>query len=124
MKAYSKALIIDDDADLCLMLKSVVNTVIPNVQYAQTLAAGRQLFNQFRPEVIFLDNNLPDGQGLQLIEEIKRISPGVLLIFITAVNSPKEQALEYGVDLFLEKPFTYSAIFQALETGAREPETM
>ncbi|HLP21581.1 MAG TPA: response regulator [Chitinophagales bacterium] len=111
---YSKALIIDDDSDLCLMLRSVIKKAIPEVEYAHTLAAGKELLNQLKPEVIFLDNNLPDGQGLHLVKEIKESLPGVFIVFISAVDLPGHTALEYGADVFLEKPFSYSSIFQAL----------
>lgn len=112
---FSKALIIDDDSDLCLMLKTLIKKAIPEVQYAHTLADGKELLNQLKPEVIFLDNNLPDGQGLHILKEIKTSLPGVFVIFISAINLPGHTALEYGADVFLEKPFSYNSIFQALK---------
>ncbi len=120
MKAFKKALIIDDDDDLCLMLKSIILDVVPIVQCAQSIATGKQVLAQFTPDVIFLDNNLPDGQGMQLIKEIKGKHPAAFIIFITALDSQRELAMENGIDIFLEKPFTYSAVHQALSEGAKE----
>ena len=114
-----KALIIDDDTDLCTMLESVVKNTVPNVQCASTISAGRQLVKAWKPDVVFLDNNLPDGQGLDLAKEIKHHSPSVFIVFITAVDLPKEKVTEYGIDVFLEKPLTYSAISQALEIDSK-----
>jgi DNA-binding response OmpR family regulator len=111
---YKKALIIDDDADLCLMLKSVVKMLIPDVLTAQTLAQGKQLVNSFNPDVVFLDNNLPDGHGLNTIKEIREALPSAFIIFITAMDSHNEEAIELGADVFLAKPFTYNSVQQAL----------
>jgi len=122
MRTYKRALIIDDDTDLCMMLKSIVGQAVPRVQCAQTIAAGRKLLNQLHPDVVILDNNLPDGQGLQLVKEIKK-RLRAYIIFITAVDTPKQKALENGADVFLEKPFTYSAIFQALDGDTNAAHT-
>lgn len=114
MKKYNKALIVDDDVDLCLTLKSVLATTIPNVQIAHTLELGKKILPEFKPEVIFLDNNLPDGQGVNLIKEIRDCSPSSFVIFITAIDNTKDKAIESGVDVFLEKPLTYSSVLKAL----------
>ena len=114
MKKYNKALIVDDDVDLCLTLKSVLASTIPDVQFAHTLEMGKKMLQQFTPDVIFLDNNLPDGQGIHLVREIKNCSPSSIIIFITAIDSAKKKAIESGVDVFLEKPLTYSSVLKAL----------
>lgn len=72
------------------------------------------MMQELRPEIIFLDNNLPDGQGVNLISDIKTQSPSSYIIFITAADNAKDEALYRGVDVFLEKPLTYSSILKAL----------
>ena len=118
MKNYEYALIIDDDTDLCLLLKAILKDLIPHIKFAHSIESGKKLLAQVKPDVIFLDNNLPDGQGVSRIEEIKSKSPGSLLVIITASTFSREQSLKSGADLFLEKPFTYSNIFTALNGTA------
>jgi DNA-binding response OmpR family regulator len=114
LRKYNKALIVDDDVDLCLTLKSVLAATISDIQFAHTLESGKRLLPDFKPEVIFLDNNLPDGEGVNLIKEIRDCSPSSFIVFITAIDSAKGKALEAGVDVFLEKPLTYTSVLKAL----------
>ena len=114
MRNYKEALIIDDDVDLCLTLKSVLHSIIPTIHTANTLTAGKQLVIDLKPEIVFLDNNLPDGQGINLISFIKQQSPSSFIIFITAADTAKDDAIYNGVDVFLEKPLTYAAILHAI----------
>jgi DNA-binding NtrC family response regulator len=118
MKNFEYALIIDDDTDLCLLLKIILKDMIPHVKFAHSIESGQRLLVQLKPDVIFLDNNLPDGQGVSRIQEIKSKSPGSLLVIITAAGFSREQSLKNGADLFLEKPFIYSNIFSALKSVA------
>jgi DNA-binding response OmpR family regulator len=115
VKKYTKALIIDDDPDLCQLLKSVLDTIIPIVEYTHTLKSGIKFLTQLQPDIVFLDNNLPDGQGTTLVKDIKSISPLSFVVFITALDSSKEKALTFGADAFLEKPLTYASILQILD---------
>ncbi len=115
LKSFHKVLIIDDDLDLCTMLKSILGNKNGEVQYAHSLQSGKSLLKQLHPDIVFLDNNLPDGLGVDVIKEIKNIAPSSFLIFTTALDNYRGKALEYGADVFLEKPLTYKSIFQVLE---------
>lgn len=114
LKSFHKILIIDDDLDLCTTLKSILGSQNGEVQYAHSLKSGKSLLKQLHPDIVFLDNNLPDGLGVDLIKEIKNILPSTFLIFTTALDNSRGKALEYGADVFLEKPLTYRSIFQVL----------
>jgi CheY-like chemotaxis protein len=96
------------------LLKAILKDLIPHIKFAHSIESGQKLLAQLKPDVIFLDNNLPDGQGVNRIREIKSRSPGSLLVIITASAFSREQSLKNGADLFLEKPFTYFNIFKAL----------
>lgn len=114
MKTYKEALIIDDDVDLCMTLRTVLRSSITTIKTANTLGEGKKQLLDSKPEIVFLDNNLPDGEGVTIIKEIKEHSPDSAIIFITAVDSAKAKALEAGVDIYLEKPLTFTAIMSAL----------
>jgi two-component system OmpR family response regulator len=117
---YKRALIIDDDDDLCQMLKTILSNTFDIVQYTHNLEMGKKLLSHSTPDVVFLDNNLPDGQGLSLIKYIKENLSSTAVILITAMGNSREKAIEYGADVFLEKPLTYSSIFNALDKATHK----
>lgn len=63
MSQKKKVLIIDDEVDLCLLLKTYLNRRNYEVYYSHTLREGMNQFRQVDPDILFLDNNLPDGVG-------------------------------------------------------------
>ena len=111
-----KALIIDDELDTCLLLSGILirNNLEPYC--ITTLSEIERALENYRPAIIFLDNNLPDGLGMQYIAKIKMAYPKVKIVMITANDSNviKDIALEKGADLFLGKPFTIHAINAAV----------
>lgn len=111
---YSKALIIDDDKDLCFLLRNVLKPKVDKVDVAGTLQEGKELLSKDTPDVIFLDNNLPDGQGVMYISLFKHIAPQARIIVISAIPTAKEKAMEYGADAFMEKPMMVESIHQVL----------
>lgn len=120
MNLYKSALIIDDDRDLCLLLKAMLTPAIPNVSYVHTLQNGRHKLETIQPDIVFLDNNLPDGRGIDFIEELKSILPGARIIMISAMGGLKSEAYKYGVDVFIEKPLTASNLKKALGPDTRQ----
>ena len=115
MNLYKRALIIDDDPDLCLVLKAMLMPAITDVSYVHTLQNGREKLETMQPDIVFLDNNLPDGKGIDFIEELKEALPGARIVMISAMGGLKDEAYEYGVDVFIEKPLTQANLKKALE---------
>ena len=111
-----KALIIDDEIDICYLLSSILK--IKNIQsyYVNTLAAVSDALKTQQPEIVFLDNHLPDGNGVEFVETIRRCNPHTKIIMITAYDTlaDRKKAALKGVDFFIAKPFTRDTIYQAI----------
>ena len=76
-------LIVDDEMDLCNILSLICRRRQFTVSCAQNLQdAFVQI--EFLPKLIFLDNNLSDGLGLEIIGKLKLRSPFTKIAFITA----------------------------------------
>jgi DNA-binding response OmpR family regulator len=118
VKTFKSALIIDDDRDLCMLLKTILNSTIPDVWVTQTLESGKKLFSELKPDVVFLDNNLPDGHGVDSITELKATVPASMLVIITAMDNSREKSLADGADVFLQKPLTVSSIQYLLNSAS------
>ncbi len=107
---YTQALIIDDELDTCLLLGMLLKKFGIRSLMAHTLTTGLETLQHEKPQLIFLDNNLPDGTGIEHIKQLKGLLPEVTLIMISAISSLKTEALILGADGFIEKPLDLSKI--------------
>ena len=112
-----KALIIDDEADICYLLSTLLKQKNLETEFVYTLSDAALSLKKDIPEIIFLDNHLPDGLGLNFIEYIKKHYPATKIIMITAHDTAadRQKALVEGADYFIPKPFTRDHIYQAVE---------
>lgn len=83
-KMNQKILIIDDETDFCMIMKNYFMKKGYNVDLAHTLEEGMALLKEIRPDIVFLDNNLPDGDGWDCAEQIVEIIPQVRAYLISA----------------------------------------
>jgi two-component system, OmpR family, response regulator len=111
-----KALIIDDEIDICYLLSGILKNKNIQPYYVNTLAEAGPALKMQEPEIIFLDNHLPDGMGVDFIDQIKRINPNSKIVLITAYDTAadRKRAATEGVDFFIAKPFTRDTIYQAI----------
>lgn len=102
------ALIIDDDIDTCVLLSRIlVENKIKSLS-VNTLHDAESIFESVNPALIFLDNNLPDGYGMNFLSYIREKFPDAQIVMITAHSSDynKRNALLKGAEYFIEKPFS------------------
>lgn len=111
-----KVLIIDDELDICLLLKSQLTKNSLEVQYETSLKTGVMTSTYFRPDYLILDNNLPDGLGIEYIADFKKSHPQMKIILITAHGNLNNLALIKGADVFLKKPFKAADIYKYIVT--------
>lgn len=79
-----KILIVDDERDFCEIMKNYFTRKGYSVQISPTLASGLEKVREYRPEILFLDNNLPDGQGWEAVDEIVELIPQSRVFLISA----------------------------------------
>ena len=111
-----KALIIDNEVDICYLLANLLRKKNLNASYVNSLADAATALKDIH-DIIFLDNHLPDGLGMNFISYIKEHSPTSKIIMITAHDTALERnnALNNGVDYFISKPFSRDTIYQTVE---------
>ena len=112
-----KAMIVEDEQDLCVLLSIVLKQKNFNPACAYSLAEAKRKINHVNPSVLFLDNNLPDGYGIDFIREVKIKSPYTKIVIMTAHNSSTDQnrAIQNGADYFITKPFTSGIIKNTID---------
>ncbi|GAB4321227.1 MAG: LytTR family DNA-binding domain-containing protein [Bacteroidales bacterium] len=100
-----KAVIIDDESKSRATLKNLLNLCCPEVLLAgeaDSMTSGRILCEKIRPELVFLDVEMPDGTGFQMLEQINPIEFDV--IFTTAYDQFAIRAFRYSAVDYLLKP--------------------
>ena len=105
-----KILIVDDETDFCLIMKNFFSKKGYDVSLAYTLKEGMAILKEFRPHILFLDNNLPDGQGWDSINEIVETIPQIRAYLVSA---HRNKSTLPGVDdniVIWEKPISLSTL--------------
>jgi DNA-binding NtrC family response regulator len=112
-----KALIVDDESDICYLLSSILKQVNIQPVFAGTISEAEQALNSSQSFCyVFLDNHLPDGFGINHIKKWKEHYPSIHLIMITAQDSDNERqtATTEGADHFISKPFSKETILNTV----------
>ncbi|HSJ55793.1 MAG TPA: response regulator [Anaerolineae bacterium] len=113
----STILIIDDSAELCALME----TILPYSGYrtlsAGTAAAGLALIAETQPDLVIVDFELPDGKGLDVLEALNRQQPVTPSILMTGYGSEgvAAKALRLGALGYLIKPFTVEEVLSSIE---------
>ncbi len=112
-----RALIIDDEVDICYLLKGILRHKNIQADHVTSLQEAKNFLREAAPPVIFLDNHLSDGLGMDYIHPLKQQYPSSKIIMITAHDTAhdRERAYQEGVDYFISKPFTREIILKTLE---------
>ena len=102
----TKLLIVDDDPNICDMLKLYFENEGYKVKTANNGVDGVSFFKMYEPDLVLLDIMMPKKDGWQVCREIREISPKPV-IMITAKGDvfDKVLGLELGADDFIVKPF-------------------
>ena len=123
-----KVLVVDDDQQGRWALVEALRGWGYEVIEAETVARGDSAYNTELPALVFLDINLPDGSGLDLLETIKREKADAIVIMITGRLLAEEvvTALRAGAYDFVTKPVSLDelevTVRNALEAGQLRKE--
>ena len=111
-----KILIVDDEADLRSLLISILEGEY-TVAEAENGAALKKLFSGEAPDVVLLDLNLPDANGLDLLPLLKKSWPETEVVVLTgaATFEAAVEATKRGAYHFINKPFDTSALLVTLD---------
>lgn len=106
-----RVLIVDDEVDLCMLIKSYLSKRNYEVYTAHTLSDGVKKMESISPDVLLLDNNLPDGMGWKAAEGIHKRFPNMNITLISAFQAPKDfiATLDMPINI-LEKPISLNDI--------------
>lgn len=115
-KPNKKVLIIEDEGEMCFVLNLLLNQEQMDLDHVKNLLAADEYLKNEQPNIIILDNKLPDGFGVDFIGYLKKNYPSIKIIMISGFDaSVRDVAIENGADFFLEKPFTKTQLCQSID---------
>jgi two-component system OmpR family response regulator len=111
-----KVLIVDDELDICYLLSGILKQKNFRTGFVNCLSDAETALRNDTPTLLFLDNRLPDGFGLDFIPYVKRNYPNLKIVMISAhdSSSDRKRAYEGGADLFIGKPLNRDLINEAI----------
>lgn len=118
-----KILLIDDAKEIYQMVTQSVGEVAV-VTWATCLDEATALLNKEKFNLMILDIELPDGDGIEFCSRIKPFHPDVPILFITSHTTlaEKQLAFKVGGDGFITKPFSPPALCERIESLGTEEE--
>ncbi len=124
-----RILIVDDERTILLTLEALLGRHGYEPQTAATAAYGLRALKEKQPALVLLDLQLPDGEGLEMLDQIKREHPETQVIILTAHDSLSNaiESIKRGAYHFISKPYApeelLSLVEKALEKRSLVRET-
>lgn len=122
-----KAVIVEDESGARKVLQALITDYLPQIEIvgtADSVESGIALVTKEKPELLFLDIRLPDGDGFEILE--KTVVENMEVVFTTAYGEYREKAFEYFAFQYLTKPIDVDkleATVKAYEARRKDNKT-
>ncbi len=123
MQTAMRAIIIDDEADARENLQILLNKYCPDVELAATADSavnGFEAIRKHQPDLVFLDINMPEATGLEMLEQLGEIE--FEIIFVTAYDEYAIKAIKFAALDYLLKPINILELKSAVSKAEKKKE--
>ena len=112
-------LVVDDQESIRHFVSRALEDEGYTVQVTGSVREAREVIDRDLPDVAILDLKLPDGNGLELLREIKRVQPEITVILMTAFGEMETavEAMSAGAFWFVKKPFQNEELLALVARG-------
>ncbi len=117
-----KVLVIEDAEEVVESIRLCVSIRWPDCKFHSTPygKVGLQLLESESPDVVMLDLALADGNGMDVLRSIRKISDvPVLIVSVTADEVSRVRGLELGADDYIVKPFSHTELLARIRAALR-----
>jgi two-component system KDP operon response regulator KdpE len=119
-----RVLVVEDDPEIRAVIQSSLSVEGFTVQTAVSLSEARALIRHALPDILVLDLGLPDGDGLTLVQEVRKTHTlPILIVSARHQEAQKIQALDAGADDYLVKPFSVGELLARIRVALRHRGT-
>lgn len=116
MTLSPKVLVVEDSLPLAQIYKAYLSNTDYDVVLAATLEEAMAEIAEYKPDIVLLDVELPDGSGIDLLKYVQKDHRGTQVVVMTAHGSSDMavDAINLGATDFLTKPFDASRLLKTL----------
>jgi len=111
----SRVLVVDDEVEICLLVTQYLKKLGYDTSFCLSIAEAAEKIEAIPYDLLFVDLNLRDGSGYDLLKTLHKSQRATKVIVISAYDSERQKALQRGASFFLAKPFTKKSIDDSLE---------
>lgn len=122
MNTQSKVLMVEDSISLSTIYKAYLENTDYQLVAVESLGAAHAALGAFQPDIVLLDIELPDGNGMDFLDEAAALENSPQIIIMTAHGSSDMavQAMHKGAFDFLTKPFDAARLQVTLDNAAAQ----
>lgn len=116
MSEKIRTIIVDDEKSSLIILQKLLEKNCDNIEIiatGQSVEEGIKIIEEHNPDLVFLDINMPDGDGFEILEKIENIT--FEIIFTTAYDKYAIKAFEFAALHYLLKPIKAEELIEAVE---------
>ena len=115
-----KILLVEDEANIRSLIMTMLETAGYQTILAETCSRGMMMYSSHLPDLILLDLGLPDGDGITLIEQIRRNSLIPIIVLSARTDEQdKVSALDVGANDYVTKPFSSAELLARVRSALR-----
>jgi DNA-binding NarL/FixJ family response regulator len=113
-----KVLIADDSAEIRERLNNIISNIqkVDLIEQAGNVQDAIQTIQEFQPDIIILDIQMPGGNGIDVLSTIAKKNHFPVVIMLTNYPFPqyRDQCLEFGADFFFDKSDEFEKVTEIL----------
>ena len=113
-----KTMLVDDHAIMRNLLESTLRGMdITKIILAKNAEEALRSFHKRKPDLVFLDINMPDKSGIEVLKEMLSIHPDTFITMVTGENTMDnvKKSISNGAKGFVVKPYTTEKIISILK---------
>ncbi len=118
-----RILIVDDEEDMCWALQRIVESEGHDSRAVTSALSALAILGQETFHLAFVDVKLPDMEGLELVQRMRRLAPGMPCVLVSGYYYDDDVPVQDGqssglIAGFIAKPFLLSQVQQAMAAAA------
>ncbi len=115
-----KVLVVEDEANIRSMMKTLLETAGYQVLLAKTCSEGEMMLVSYLPDLVILDLGLPDKDGLEFIRKARKtVSTPIIVLSARTTEEDKVFALDEGANDYVTKPFGTAELLARVRSALR-----